>query len=431
MNAIVEVMACATDAFLGMWFIARFHRCSFLRNPVSWIFFTFHLIFNTVNLYVSSHLLVSTAINLLLLMTYSVLLRSGTTVRKVVAPFVFEGLLALVNVFLAFLLAALLQVEVSALVTGGGVVRVLSLAICKLVLWALLLLILRIFADRERFLLQDYFLLLLFPCALFFELTILVKIALAYSVSHLYAYFIAALFLLVISNFGIYYLVYRIKKSNRERLKLELAAQTQGFEERRYRDSMEILNRTHHMRHDIKNQLLLVRMQLDSQNIENASIELNRILENVENVGDLVTTNHQVADYIVNTKLANLKDRIVVVTGLIDTCEIEDMDLSILLGNMLDNAIEATEGIKGARIELRFFRKDYYLNILCRNSISSSVLKENPKLKSTKKNKEQHGFGTRSMREVVKRHNGMISFFEEEGMFCVHIMLPLAGMQNP
>ena len=59
---------------------------------------------------------------------------------------------------------------------------------------------------------------------------------------------------------------------------------------------------------------------------------------------------------------------------------------------MLDNAIEVAENIQGAKfIEVSILADEDKLNICVSNSIASSVLKNNPKLKTNKSNKASHG----------------------------------------
>ena len=133
-----------------------------------------------------------------------------------------------------------------------------------------------------------------------------------------------------------------------------------------------------------------------------------------------------VIDYLTNAKLGHLKDTQVIVSGNIGSfSDIKDVDLSCIIGNILDNAVEAVKPLSEKRIELIFTMQGDNRIIICRNSIKKSVLEKNKFLSSTKSNAEEHGLGHKIVASVVESYNGMISYFEENGMFGVQIVLPI------
>ena len=103
-----------------------------------------------------------------------------------------------------------------------------------------------------------------------------------------------------------------------------------------------------------------------------------------------------------------------------------EFDLSIMLSNLLDNAIEACEkNPSNAQILLTISEEAGYYRIVVRNTIAASVLKKNQELKTEKANKKLHGWGLRSVTDLVSKRNGLIDFYEKEGMFYVDILLPI------
>ena len=103
-----------------------------------------------------------------------------------------------------------------------------------------------------------------------------------------------------------------------------------------------------------------------------------------------------------------------------------EFDLSIMLSNLLDNAIEACEkNPSNAQILLTISEEAGYYRIVVRNTIAVSVLKKNQVLKTEKANKKLHGWGLRSVTDLVSKRNGLIDFYEKEGMFYVDILLPI------
>lgn len=105
-----------------------------------------------------------------------------------------------------------------------------------------------------------------------------------------------------------------------------------------------------------------------------------------------------------------------------DTIAIDDLDLYILLSNLLDNAIENCD--KGvAKIDMIAELKNEFLIITVCNPIIESVLKGNHKIKTTKKDKDNHGYGISSMNKIAKKYSGKIEFKEEQNYFISKVIL--------
>ena len=105
--------------------------------------------------------------------------------------------------------------------------------------------------------------------------------------------------------------------------------------------------------------------------------------------------------------------------------EFSDLDLCVLLGNALDNAIEGVSGDGNNEIYLELRNVDNFFMISVKNTITNSVLEYNPNLISTKNEKEVHGLGILSMKEVVQKYNGSIEFYENDNKFCCDMLLDI------
>ena len=101
------------------------------------------------------------------------------------------------------------------------------------------------------------------------------------------------------------------------------------------------------------------------------------------------------------------------------------MDLCTLLGNLLDNAIEAAEQCPPEKrlIEVKITSYDEKVVIHAMNSIISSVLNENSELKSTKKDPLEHGFGVKSIRLIAQKYAGTVNYFEDDSTLSCRVVL--------
>lgn len=101
-------------------------------------------------------------------------------------------------------------------------------------------------------------------------------------------------------------------------------------------------------------------------------------------------------------------------------------DLYSLLGNALENAVEAAAKCGAERyIRVNIASVAEMLSIHIENTFAGQLATENGKLRTTKPDPSGHGFGVRSMEWIVKRYDGTMTFSDANGIFSEDILLPL------
>lgn len=108
---------------------------------------------------------------------------------------------------------------------------------------------------------------------------------------------------------------------------------------------------------------------------------------------------------------------------------LEPQEIYSLFGNALDNAIEAVRGIEEPErrlISLNVRRSGAMCVINVENSCDAAPTFRDGVPVTTKADAGSHGFGTRSMRGIVERHGGVLTFGCEDGIFHVDALLPVA-----
>ena len=93
-------------------------------------------------------------------------------------------------------------------------------------------------------------------------------------------------------------------------------------------------------------------------------------------------------------------------------------DISVILTNLVSNALEACTGSSETEIELQLYEQKNYFCISVKNPITRSVLIRNPFLVTTKQDKDMHGFGVESVKLLAEKYNG-ITKFREDGLFFI------------
>ena len=174
-------------------------------------------------------------------------------------------------------------------------------------------------------------------------------------------------------------------------------------------------------KHDFDNVLGVIQAHYDSGQNEKISAYISEYKKSLAQIIQTVKTDNEYINAIINSKLLKAHDNGVRV--ILNICqnigELYSLDICSLIGNMFDNAIEACEKCDdNKRIILEISCQNGSLEILMKNSISSSVLGDNPTLETSKSDKKNHGFGTKVIREIAEKNHGYADFYEEDGMFC-------------
>ena len=130
-------------------------------------------------------------------------------------------------------------------------------------------------------------------------------------------------------------------------------------------------------------------------------------------------------DAIINSKSTSAEHLGVQVRTIITTSlsEIPPEDITIIIGNALDNAIRAAKDSAGKTVELHIQPQGVYNSIMISNDVANPVLSGNPTLRTTKAMQQRHGFGVKNMRRAVDHNQGMIRFYEQNNRFICDILL--------
>lgn len=103
---------------------------------------------------------------------------------------------------------------------------------------------------------------------------------------------------------------------------------------------------------------------------------------------------------------------------------IKPFDLSIVLGNLLDNAIEAASKLEKGKVikaSVELDRNILYISIS--NPFDGKLLYKAGKLKTTNKEKENHGFGLSSVKKAIAKYNGTINIRHTDRMFYADVLI--------
>lgn len=185
-----------------------------------------------------------------------------------------------------------------------------------------------------------------------------------------------------------------------------------------YKDIEEGQEKLRDIRHDIKNRIMGVYMA--AQNGEDARIiigELGKLLENIDSVKAGNYSDDTTVNAIIHYKLAPYIDSDISINADVKChkhLSIPSGDMGVILGNLIDNAIEACQQVE----------KSAYIDICGYSRINMWVLSiENSKSPAqTKKEADiNHGRGLKNVKNIVENHKGTMKIIEEENRYIVEL----------
>lgn len=186
-------------------------------------------------------------------------------------------------------------------------------------------------------------------------------------------------------------------------------------------------------KHDLVNHIGVLRELMNEKKTEEAKEYIDTIW-NIQNAFDLkIHTGDSFLDVIVNyySYLAAKENIEFVVLGkLTKRLSLEMFDITTLMGNILQNAVEAAAKADVPRIRVEFVEHKKEIFIVVSNSVAEKINTKKDFLMTSKKDKENHGFGLKNIVSTVEKYHGecyMESMVENrEALFKISIAIPIA-----
>lgn len=195
-----------------------------------------------------------------------------------------------------------------------------------------------------------------------------------------------------------------------------------------YEEVKEIYLNMRGWRHDYHNHLQVMKAQISAGQLEEMKKYLSDLEQTLDRVDTYVRSGNLMADAILNSKLSMAEQRKIRVNCraiLPEKLSLEDVDLCVLLGNLLDNALEACEKIpedmRFLRIYMVLNRSQLYVSI--QNSAREELDFNEKNYISTKRG--NHGLGMKRVKALVEKYEGYLTLANEPGIFAAEVTIPL------
>lgn len=185
---------------------------------------------------------------------------------------------------------------------------------------------------------------------------------------------------------------------------------------------------TQTLKHDMKNHLMGIKISLENGNYKEIEEYISQMQYSLDIKDEFVKTGNVSVDSILNYKLKEIQtltDNIIYNINIPNDIFISRFDFNIILGNLLDNSIEALNKCEKNNRSFNF-QMEYtqgIMRISITNTYDGIFHKKDNIFKTTKENTNLHGIGFESVKNAISKYNGIIQFNHDKKVFQVKIIL--------
>ena len=195
-----------------------------------------------------------------------------------------------------------------------------------------------------------------------------------------------------------------------------------------YAEVQNMYNQVRGWRHDYRNHIQVLKCYAGSGDMVSVMRYLDELDTDLQTVEAVIKTGNKMTDAILNSKISLARSKnisVIADANIAIELRTSELDLCIIIGNLLDNAIEAClelpEEHRFIRIYMEMKSTQLYMSVT--NSAPQGKLRKAGGRFFTTKG-EGHGFGLVRIDNIVERYSGFISRNSEDGAFTTEILLP-------
>lgn len=354
-------------------------------------------------------------------------------VKALILVFFVQSIMTLIDYIIIMILAKLYG-DITALESASALIGRLIIILSRLILFVGLIILSRISTKKNNSVTADmsdkeWIQFLIFPiftiCAVMLMTSSVIK---SYHSDIIAIYYIIAIGLIVL-NLVVFHLISEILENSRNMKEAEALRQQSIGQLELYNSMRENYNIQRQRTHEYKNQIVCMDMLMKKKDYSKLENYIGNISDGLDAQLDMVDTNNDVVNAIFNAKYYEaIKNDVLVVLKINDLSDIKisDNDIVTILSNLLDNAIEAAKQCDiGKRIvKIKMLYEDAVLSIAVSNSYKAEpVLTEDGYIRTTKKDREEHGWGMRNVVATLEKYNAEYIIDYKNGEFVFSIIM--------
>ena len=195
-------------------------------------------------------------------------------------------------------------------------------------------------------------------------------------------------------------------------------------------EQKKIMEEFHEEKHNLINELIVLKEIIKRDDKDLVILELDKIINNCHNVETVSNSGNSTIDAIINFKYAVATEygiEFCLKIFIPDKLPVEQCDIGVVLGNAIDNAIEAVKICKRSEkiIEISMGVKKEAWIMVIKNPYEHEINKDrDERIMSTKKEeKYKHGYGLKSIMRIADKYQGEVIIDTENDVFSLTVIL--------
>lgn len=179
------------------------------------------------------------------------------------------------------------------------------------------------------------------------------------------------------------------------------------------------------LRHDLRHHMSELQYLIEKKEKKDAVSYIDDMKSFLQNPDEIVGSSNVEMDSLLNCMLQQAKRDLITVNVRVTIPEniIPVFDINMILGNLLQNAIEAARQSEEKTLEALIYYKQGVMTIDIKNSFAGQLKKTQNNFLTTKAEKDKHGIGLNSVKHIVEKYRGLLKIETQENLFCVNVIL--------
>ena len=383
--------------------------------------------------FLKKYIIVKMLLIIVIMLLVMLLLYEINIIKAIILVLFVQGIIAIID-YIVIMILTKIYGDITVLEGASGLVGRLIIILSRLILFAILIVISRISSKKRNNVTADmsnkeWIQFLIFPiftiCAVMLMVNSVMK---SYHSDIVPVYYIIAIGLIVL-NLVVFHLISEILEHSRKMKEAQILRQQSIGQVELYNSMRENYNIQRQRTHEYKNQIVCMDMLMKKKDYSKLEDYIGNISDKLDAQLDMVDTNNDVVNAILNAKYYEaIKNDVLFVLKINDLSDIKvsDEDIVTILSNLLDNAIEAAKqcDVGKRTVKIKLLSEDDVLSIAVTNAYKTEpMLTEDGYIRTTKNNKEEHGWGIRNIVATLEKYDAEYIIDYKNGEFVFSIMM--------
>jgi len=355
-----------------------------------------------------------------------------SAVKTIILTLLIQGIIGVIDYIVIMIVTARYN-NIDILEDSTDLIGVLVIIASRIILFLFLIIIKRISVIKKKNVIdmsnKEWLQFLIFP--IFTLITVIVmtnSMVTSYHEDIVNVYYVIAIVLIVL-NMVVFHLINEILENSQRIREADILKQQSIGQLELYNSLRKNYDIQRKRTHEYKNQIMCIDSLLKKKNYNKLEEYINSIFDKLDGQLDMVDTNNEVVNAVINAKYYEaLQNDVLFILKINDLSHIKvsDEDIVTILSNLLDNAIEAAGqcDIDKRTVGIKLLYEDDVLSIAVSNSYKTEPeIMEDGYMRTIKDDKEQHGLGIRNVVATLEKYNAEYIIDYKNGEFVFSIIM--------